>query len=411
MTLIGGYPAANSHQNTNFKTFYDAVIPPTGPQLRIERIYIGTTNNTGPQTPADVKPAIAAGRTPIISFKLGTSWANVATGAEDARFDALFNTTASGLLSANISGLAMPPRLCFHHEPEGGGTVQQYNAMWQHLVERYKAVVRGAGWDFAHILTGGIFRDQNNDWSLASLDTAVAGIDVHRMYADPYMKPGGGPWSVGPWVNPNQTSTVFRAHRDWCNARGYTAAWPEYACLQQEGDADGSFQAEFIDATRALTWLNELEFIIYYDRVPGEGGATSYSSCTHGGTLSGPSSLALTAFSKLAQTTTPPPPAPTIGSFTPTSGLVGTAVTITGNNLTGATTVRFGGVGASFTVVSNTRIDTTVPAAAVSGVITVITPSGSVNSPTSFTVSATPPPQTGFVPGVVPPSTRVRMGS
>src|SRR3989449_531001 len=54
--------------------------------------------------------------------------------------------------------------------------------------------------------------------------------------------------------------------------------------------------------------------------------------------------------------------APTITSFTPTSGAVGTSVTISGTNFTGATTVTFNGVSAApFTVTSAMAIQDTVP--------------------------------------------------
>jgi len=56
--------------------------------------------------------------------------------------------------------------------------------------------------------------------------------------------------------------------------------------------------------------------------------------------------------------------APTMTSFAPTSGLVGTSVTISGTNLTGATAVTFNGVSASLTVTSATAIQATVPAGA-----------------------------------------------
>jgi hypothetical protein len=79
--------------------------------------------------------------------------------------------------------------------------------------------------------------------------------------------------------------------------------------------------------------------------------------------------------------------APVVSSFSPTSGPVGQAVQVTGSAFTGATAVKFGGVAASFVVTSNTRIDTTVPAGAATGPISVTTPSGTGASPASFTVT------------------------
>jgi hypothetical protein len=80
--------------------------------------------------------------------------------------------------------------------------------------------------------------------------------------------------------------------------------------------------------------------------------------------------------------------APTITSFTPTFGPVGTSVVITGNNFMGATAVTFNNVNAtSFTVNSNTQITAVVPTGAATGPIKVTTPGGSVTSSTNFTVS------------------------
>src|SRR5207245_1365405 len=69
-------------------------------------------------------------------------------------------------------------------------------------------------------------------------------------------------------------------------------------------------------------------------------------------------------------------PAPTIASFTPTNGPVGTGVTISGTNFTGASAVRFNGSAASFSVTSATTIPATVPAGATTGPVSVTTPGG-----------------------------------
>ena len=78
---------------------------------------------------------------------------------------------------------------------------------------------------------------------------------------------------------------------------------------------------------------------------------------------------------------------PTITSFTPTSGGIGTVVTISGTNFTGATAVSFNSIAAStFTVNSSTQITATVNTGTNTGAIAVTTPSGVANSGSNFTV-------------------------
>jgi large repetitive protein len=102
---------------------------------------------------------------------------------------------------------------------------------------------------------------------------------------------------------------------------------------------------------------------------------------------------------------------PTISSFSPSSGPVGTSVTINGTGLSGATAVKFGGVAAtSFSVnPSGTQISTTVPSGAVTGKVTVTTPGGTATSSTNFTVTTTAPTISSFSPKSGPVGTSVRI--
>lgn len=105
----------------------------------------------------------------------------------------------------------------------------------------------------------------------------------------------------------------------------------------------------------------------------------------------------------------PPPPAPTISGFTPTSGQPGTSVTINGANFTGATLVKFNGASANFTVNSDTKVTATVPQDATTGKISVTTNAGTGTSSGVFTVTTppSPPSVSGFTPTSGPPGTVV----
>jgi hypothetical protein len=96
-------------------------------------------------------------------------------------------------------------------------------------------------------------------------------------------------------------------------------------------------------------------------------------------------------------------PAPSISGFSPTQGIVGTSVVITGNHFLQASVVKFGGVAATaYTVDSDTQITATVPNGAPSGPITVTVPGGTATSATGFHVIGSPTisdfnPKTGVV--------------
>jgi|GEM_PF-4035088 len=78
---------------------------------------------------------------------------------------------------------------------------------------------------------------------------------------------------------------------------------------------------------------------------------------------------------------------PTITSFSPTSGPVGTIVTIKGTNLESAIKVTFNGAKATISKDTSTELKVTVPVNATTGSIVVTSQDGSVTSTMTFTVT------------------------
>ena len=70
----------------------------------------------------------------------------------------------------------------------------------------------------------------------------------------------------------------------------------------------------------------------------------------------------------------------------PAFGKVGEAVLVLGTNLTGTTNVNFNGAPAQFKVSSPTAIKAFVPSAAGTGLVQVVTPSGTLSSNVPFQV-------------------------
>jgi hypothetical protein len=92
--------------------------------------------------------------------------------------------------------------------------------------------------------------------------------------------------------------------------------------------------------------------------------------------------------------------APIVTSFSPTSGPVGTTVTVNGDHFTGTTTVSFANVSAAFTFNTDNRLTATAPSGFTSGTIKVTNSAGTGESSGVFTVtSGTPAPViTSFTP-------------
>jgi hypothetical protein len=127
--------------------------------------------------------------------------------------------------------------------------------------------------------------------------------------------------------------------------------------------------------------------------VPSTAVTSTVTVTTPDGTASSPSQFGVT---------------PKVTSFTPTTGAVGTKVTITGNNFTNVTDVSINGfsTNGAFTVVSATSITFNVPAGASTGPISVTTTAGTGTSTTSFKVT---PKITGFNPPAVLPNASVQI--
>lgn len=90
------------------------------------------------------------------------------------------------------------------------------------------------------------------------------------------------------------------------------------------------------------------------------------------------------------------PQPPSIISFVPISGPIGTVVVVTGSNFTGATDVTFNGVSAiTFTVDADSQITVTVPVGATTGKIAVTTAIGTGTSTDDFTITAAIAPSAG----------------
>ncbi|QIX60289.1 T9SS type A sorting domain-containing protein [Hymenobacter sp. BT18] len=108
---------------------------------------------------------------------------------------------------------------------------------------------------------------------------------------------------------------------------------------------------------------------------------------TYDVTISGPNGSE-TAFSGFTVTNA----SHSITSVNPTSGSVGTNISIFGTGFVGSTAVYFNGISANFSVESDEGITAQVPTGATTGPITIATPSGTATSPSNFTVTvrATP---------------------
>lgn len=281
MTRIGGYPTEP------FTTAYKAAVADPEPPLEVERIFV-QTDAWGSGEWRNVAPVIAAGRIPVVSTKLSGSWASAATGSNNTRLDGAVN----GLVAIpGVKSLPITPYLSFHHEPEGDGTPADYNAMWKYLENRYLAKLKAAGWDMCVIIMGGTYAGWTK-WTPAQMDSAVAGLQTKNVFADVYEKA-----TTPAFRPPGDAKSPFRQYLDKARAMGWRAAMPEF------GVHDTTDQTGFIKACVGYAPMKENEFILYYDRDAGEGGATGNAKISD-------NPAALREFAKLRSVAPVPEPEP-----------------------------------------------------------------------------------------------------
>ncbi len=182
-------------------------------------------------------------------------------------------------------------------------------------------------------------------------------------------------------ADPNTGAAVYitaNGHLGWYQIGGTSLAAPLVAAVFALAGGVGTTLGN------SLPYANLNYGINLRDVTSGSNGSCGGSYlCTAKAGYDGPtglgSPLGLSAFSAGS-------PLAAISGFFPNCGLAGTIVNISGINFTGASAVRFNGADASFTFLTDTSINATVPAGATTGPISVTTTDGTAVSKTNFFV-------------------------
>jgi Immunoglobulin domain len=147
------------------------------------------------------------------------------------------------------------------------------------------------------------------------------------------------------------------------------------------GAASHSYTSQINVGTNTVVTLSGLNAgQTYYFAVGG------YDSAGVAGLLSNEASFV----APTNNTPAPPPAVPASVIVTPASGPAGTTVYIYGTNLSGAGSVSFNGLFASFTLVSNSVLAAVVPPDATTGPLDIVTPSGTIISQFTVTTAFSP---------------------
>jgi photosystem II stability/assembly factor-like uncharacterized protein len=180
---------------------------------------------------------------------------------------------------------------------------------------------------------------------------------------------------------------VWTADYDWNPKTVFNPGAPLRLVINIENDTGGDVQIPLTYEVRGPN--NE---IVAYEQITPTTGTGIWWWCldgtasAEGGTRTFTGSGLYMGTTSQASTTYSVVITPTITTFAPTSGPVGTSVTITGTSFSGATAVMFNGTSAVFGMISDTQLTATVPMLATTGPISVTTPGGTATSSSNFTV-------------------------
>lgn len=204
-----------------------------GRKLNLRRTYWKGTAAQVAAAVAMAKGDLAKGRTPFLSFKLPASWAEMASGSQDAWVTNLRD---------KLAALDGPVWVVLHHEPEGDGTIADWLAMQKHclpLLATGKIVPGVCVTGYQQVTGGGI---KFGDCWPGSVAKFFA-VDLYQRYGTTKDGKKQTTWtdlkgqlakvnafakSVGvPWVNaetgitddafaarPSAMADLFAAHRD-----------------------------------------------------------------------------------------------------------------------------------------------------------------------------------------------------
>ena len=286
---------------------------------------------------------------PALAFKTVGPWA-----ADSAVFQA-------GGSAAKSPTLGDASRAYLQTRVQGPGTFSFY---WK--------VSSESGYDFLTLSVDGVDQDRISgevDWTQKSLTLEDGSHLVRWTYAKDANSAGG---SDAAWVDHVEAPVAMVAP-------AITSFSPASAYAGATVTITGS---GFAGATKVtFNGLDAPSFSVT--------GATQITAVVPAGSASGPIAVTTpggTATSSAAFTSLGVPPAPVVTAFSPAAACVGTTVTVEGSGLDTATSVTFGGISATFTVQSATRLSAVVPAGAASGTLRVATAGGSAEAPTPFTL-------------------------